>query len=121
MLKNILNGKDILAVLINPNDWDLLGPSILVRRYEKPERIGRILTPIESHYRFDASWTLWEVVKSCEMADEFLGYKLIVDDILTTLRRIPPNIGISPEGIELFVMGLNDDLIRGITRWRSLQ
>jgi len=106
-------------MLINPNEWDLLGPSLLVRRYEKPERIGQILTPVESHYRFDASWTLWEVVKSCEMADEFLGYKFCAADILTTLRRIPPNVGYSVGGVQLFVMGLDDDLIRGVLRWQN--
>jgi len=106
-------------MLINPNDWQLLGPSILVHRYEKPERIGQILTPVESCYRFDASWTLWEVVKSCEMADEFLGLKLLADDILTTLRRIPPNVGCSDGGVQLFLMGLDDDLLRGVVRWQN--
>ena len=103
-------------MLINPNEWEILGPSLLVRRYEKPNDINGILLP--PAYRFDSSWTLWEVVKSCEMANEFLGLKLLADDILTTLRRIPPNIGISFEGVELFIMGLDDDLIRGVVRWR---
>ena len=106
-------------MLINPNDWQLLGPSVLVRRYEKPERIGSILTPVESRYRFDASWTLWEVVKSCEMADEILGLKLLADDILTTLRRIPPSVGYSAGGVQLFLMGVDHDLIRGVVRWQS--
>jgi len=106
-------------MLINPNDWELLGASVLVRRYEKPERIGHILTPVEANYRYDASWTLWEVVKSCEMADEFLGLKLFADDILTTLRRIPPSVGYNSGGVQLFLMGLDSDLIRGVLRWRN--
>ena len=105
-------------MLINPNDWELLGTSVLVRRYEKPERIGHILTPVEANYRFDASWTLWEVVKSCEMADEFLGYPLLLDDILTTLRRIPPHVGFLEDATEVFVMGIDHDTIRGMTRWK---
>ena len=106
-------------MLIVPNEWQLLGPSILVRRYEKPKQIGLILTPVENAYRFDVSWTLWEVVRSCDEANRFLGYPLMVDDILSTLRRIPPNVGILKDGTELFVMGLDSDLIRGVTRWKT--
>ena len=104
-------------MLIKPEQWDLLGPSILVKRYEKPTQIDSILLPPD--YRFDSSWTLWEVVKTCEKADDFIGYALKVDDILTTLRRIPTNVGIDKGGAELFVMGLDSDLIRSILRWKK--
>jgi len=105
------------AVLINPNEWEILGNSVLVKRYEKPEKIGSMLLP--PAYRFDSSWILWEVVKSSAMATEFIGYPLLPDDILTTLRRIPPHVGFLEDATEVFVMGLDNDTIRGIVRWRN--
>jgi len=104
-------------MLINPHEWEILGRSILVRRYEKPNDIDGILLP--PAYRFDSSWTLWEVIKSCAMVDEFIGYSLAVDDILTTLRRIPPHVGFLEDATEVFVMGIDHDTIRGITRWKT--
>jgi len=104
-------------MLINPNKWQILGCSVLVRRYEKPHMLGSLLTPLE--YRFDASWTLWEVVKSTNAADDFLGTPLQNDDILTTLRRIPPQVGYLEDATEVFVMGIDNDTIRGVTRWKS--
>jgi len=103
-------------MLINPHEWDILGISILVRRYEKPQDMAGILLP--PAYRFDASWTLWEVIKSSALADEFLGYPLLLDDILTTLRRIPPHVGFLEDATEVFVMGIDHDTIRGMTRWK---
>ncbi len=104
-------------MLINPDDWQILGNSVLVKRYEKPERLGMVLLPPK--YRFDASWTLWEVVKSSAEANKFLGIALERDDILTTLRRIPPHVGLLEDASEVFVMGLDADLIRGVLRWKN--
>jgi len=104
-------------MLIDINQWQILGTSVLVKRYEKPKQIGLLHLPDD--YKFDSSWTLWEVVQSSQEADEFIGYKLQEDDILQTLRRIPPNIGTLADGTLLFVMGMHKDLIRGIVRWKN--
>ena len=109
----------VQCMLINPDQWDLLGPSLLVKRYTKPEQIGSILLPSASQYAYDSSWTLWEVVKSNPIVDEWLGYTLIVDDILSTLRRLPPHVGWLSDSTEVFVMGMHDDLIRSVVRWKT--
>jgi len=104
-------------MLINPNEWEVLGNSILVKRYVKPSKIAGILLP--PAYRFDSSWTLWEVVRSTVEADNFIGYQLKNNDILTTLRRIPPYVGYLEDMTELFIMGLDNDTIRGVLRWQT--
>jgi len=48
-----------------------------------------------------------------------VGCPILPDDILTTLRRIQPSVGVLEDATEVFVMGLEDDTIRGIVRWRN--
>lgn len=59
-----------------------LGERILVRRYEKPEKIGSIILPDE--VRADNTMSLWEVVEASAKAKELLGVDLEEDDILQT-------------------------------------
>lgn len=59
-----------------------LGERILVRRYEKPEKIGSIYLPDEA--RKDATQSLWEIVRASPEAESALGCALPADDILVT-------------------------------------
>lgn len=68
-----------------------LGTRMLVRKYVRPERIGSLYVP--PSFDVDNSRSLWEVVKSTEKANKYLGVGLQEGDLLVTL----PNRGVYVE------------------------
>ncbi len=104
--------------MIDPKTLQLLGSRILVKLYERPDKIGSILLP--DKYRRDLSWTLWELVnKGNGEFEEQLGVKLQVDDIITTLKRIPVHVGCDDAGVDYFIMDAASCGFRGYTRWKE--
>lgn len=73
----------------------ILGRKLLVRKYERPERVGSIwLNPA---WRQENNRALWELVKSSDGANEFLGFELEPNSILVT----PPRRGVHVSAVEL--------------------
>ena len=103
--------------MINPQTLKLIGARALVRLYIRPDQIGSILLP--DKYRRDTTWTLWDLIQATEAFQEVVGCKLMKDDILQTLKRIPVYVGCDEQGIDYFIMDAHGCGFRGYTRWKE--
>ena len=88
---------------------------LLVRRYRKPEMVGRIIMP--DTYREDVTQTLWEVVGISPDAFEAAGGGIEEGDIIKTRRRWPVDINrCDAQGNDLYIIGLESAGIMSVIR-----
>lgn len=80
----------------------LLHQLLLVRKYEKPERVGSIL--LNPAWRTDNSRSLWEVVQSSPEADAELRTPISPDWIVVTPPRSGVFVDYDALGRELYVI-----------------
>lgn len=80
---------------IKPDQLRPLRTLILVKKYTKPERIGRLY--VNPAWRVDNSRALWELVKSTPAAEEVLGTSLDRNCIVVTR----PYSGVYVKDVEL--------------------
>lgn len=73
---------------LKATDITPLKTRILVKKYQRPEKIGSIF--LSPAWLVDHSRALWEVVKASPKAEDYLGVALPPDTILVTL----PNRGL---------------------------
>jgi hypothetical protein len=104
--------------MLEPSAIRPLRDLVLVRRYERPERIGSIWVPDEA--RFDPTLSLWEVERAGPRASALLGHELERDDIVATRPRVGATF------IEQLVPGfdpryalLSAQHILQVVRWRE--
>lgn len=94
---------------IDPSRIDPLRDLLLVRKYEKPEKFGRIILPDQT--RLDTTGSFWEVVKSNSEAEEKIGMEIPEGSILKVRLSAPGDPGgrfsgyYDPENRGLYFLG----------------
>ena len=96
----------------------LMRDEILVTAYTKPDRVGHIIIPEVA--KTDRTQTLWEVIASNAKAEEALGMKLAVGDIVQTQRRWPRDTHLVTEsGAPALLLSIEHCGIRGVISYED--
>lgn len=103
------------GLFVNSTAIQPLGERILVKVYERPAMTpGGIHLP--GHRLTDDSWTLYEAVKASPKAEERLGQRIGVGDILRTNTCTPVDTGLDDPEDRRKLFFITAEQVRHITR-----